>query len=115
MLSSNRISKLTCSGIAIVAYFALAEWSIHSSVDITPKGKKVVRLYRPYEKFLSERAVIAHEWTTNQSLDDIADSADNNERSPVLIYENDHLLGPPHSNHREIAELGMGRYSHYRG
>ena len=112
----NRKSKLTCAIFAIVAYFSLAARSIHSYVDFTPKGKIVFRIYRPYEKFGdSKLAAIAHEWTQVGSLNDIADSADNNQRSPILIYEDDRLLGPPHSEHADIANLGMGRYSHWKG
>src|SRR5258708_3548035 len=43
-----------------------------------------------------------------------ADSADNNERSPVLLYENDVQLGPAHSTHVDVARLGKGRFSHWR-
>jgi hypothetical protein len=76
----------------------------------------VVRLYRPFERFgTSKLAAIAHEGTTLGSLDGIADSADNNERSPVVIYENGRLLGPGHSSHADIAKLGEGRYSHWQG
>jgi hypothetical protein len=116
MLPWNRTSKAIYALAAIAAYFALAQWSKATYVDYTPKGKAVVRLYRPFERFGdSTLAVIAHEWTTRGSLDDIADSADNNQRSPVLIYEDGHLLGPGHSYHVDIASVGQGRYSHWRG
>jgi hypothetical protein len=116
MMRWNRTSKSVCLLVAIASYFALAELSIHTYVDITPKGKVVVPLYRPFERFgESKLAVIAHEWTTRGSLDELADTAADNRRSPVLIYENDRLLGPAHSGHRDIAKLGEGRYSHWHG
>jgi len=34
-------------------------------------------------------------------------------RSPLLLYENDVLLGSAHSPHVEIREIGLGRYSHW--
>src|ERR1700733_4096711 len=37
-----------------------------------------------------------------------SDSSDENLRSPVLLYENDHPLGPAHSLHIDIAKLGHG-------
>jgi len=116
MLQWNRTTKSIAALVAIATYFALAAWSKASFVDYTPTGKTVVRIYRPFENFgVSSHAVIAHEWTTRGSLEDIADSADNNQRSPVLIYENGRQLGPAHSKHADIAALGMGRYSHWRG
>ena len=110
----NRTTKSLCALAAIAAYFALAEWSKATYVDFTPKGRRVIRLHPPYEKF-APLAVIAHELTTRGSLDDLADSADNNERSPVVIYENGRPLGPGHSRHTDIAHVGQGRYSHWRG
>ena len=36
-------------------------------------------------------------------------------RSRFTIYESDHPLGPPHSNHVDIAAVGHGRFSHWEG
>jgi hypothetical protein len=61
MLSWNGTSKTICALAAIAAYFALAEWSKATYVDFTPKGKTVIRLYRPFEKFgEATLAVIGH-------------------------------------------------------
>jgi hypothetical protein len=115
MLQWNGTTKSISALVAIATYFALAAWSKASFVDHTPTGKTVVRIFRPFEKIgPSSYAVVAHEWTT-RSLEDIADSADDDQRSPVLIYENRRQLGPAHSKHADIAKLGMGRYSHWRG
>jgi hypothetical protein len=112
----NRTTRSICALVAIATYLALAAWSKASFVDYTPTGKTVVRIFRPFEKFGASRyAVIAHEWTARGSLEDVADSAGNEQRSPVLIFENGRQLGPAHSKHSEIADLGMGRYSHWRG
>jgi hypothetical protein len=116
MLQWNRTTKSIYALVAIATYFALALWSKASFVDYTPTGKTVVRIFRPFEKVgTSGFAVIAHEWTMGGSLEDIADTDDDHQRSPVLIYENDRQLGPAHSKHADIANLGMGRYSHWRG
>jgi len=116
MVRWNSRSKWVCALVAIAIYFALAERSIHSYVDTSPRGRVVIRLYPPFEKFgTSKFAVISHEQEFQRSLKDLADSVDDNERSPVQIYENGRLLGPGHSAHGEIAGLGMGRYSHWRG
>ena len=41
--------------------------------------------------------------------------SDSNGHSNLNIYENGKLLGPAHSVHRNIRELGSGRYSHWAG
>jgi hypothetical protein len=50
---------------------------------------------------------------SSPTLNMLADSTSDNKRSPVLLYENDHLLGPAHSLHADIGKLGRGRYSHW--
>ena len=114
MLRWNGTSKLACALVAIAAYFALAEWAKKSYVDQTPAGKVVVRFNRPFERY-GERGVISHGLKPVGSVDQFSDTADNNWRSPVLLYENDRLLGPGHSSHEDIAFLGGGRYSHWKG
>jgi hypothetical protein len=49
------------------------------------------------------------------SIDEFADSVDNPRRSPMLVCENDRLLGPAHSVGAEIAKNGAGRFAHWRG
>jgi hypothetical protein len=38
-----------------------------------------------------------------------------NQRSPVIVYEDDKPLGPAHSPHHEIEKIGLGRYAHWKG
>ena len=59
-------------------------------------------------------SVTSFQLRTVEALEEFADSVDNNWRSPVLLYENDRLLGPAHSSHDDIAHLGEGRYSHWK-
>jgi hypothetical protein len=46
-------------------------------------------------------------------LNTFSDSVDHPTRSHVIVYEDGHPLGPPHSLHAEIATLGRGRFSHW--
>jgi hypothetical protein len=41
------------------------------------------------------------------------DNDRNNQRSPVIVYENLTPLGPAHSIHEDIQFIGGGRYSHW--
>ncbi|RME55752.1 hypothetical protein D6779_12105 [Candidatus Parcubacteria bacterium] len=41
------------------------------------------------------------------------DSVDLPQRSTLLLFEDDELLGPPHSLHDDIQTVGGGRYSHW--
>ena len=42
-----------------------------------------------------------------------ADNDPDNQRSPIILYENMTPLGPAHSAHADIQEIGRGRYSHW--
>ena len=42
-----------------------------------------------------------------------SDSMKNNYISKMVIYENGNPLGPPHSQHIDIREKGMGKYSNW--
>src|SRR4051794_38340054 len=41
------------------------------------------------------------------------DSVEALQRSTVLLFEDDKLLGPAHALHRDIREIGQGRFSHW--
>ncbi|MFG3591837.1 hypothetical protein [Bradyrhizobium sp. RDI18] len=112
----NRTKLLLAIG-AISAYFLTASWlrSQYSQPAISrtePRvaGEKVL-LRRPFVRFLSsEFGVIARD----ETFASLADSPDNNERSPIEIYEDGRPIGPPHSVHADVARIGRGRYSHWR-
>ncbi len=42
----------------------------------------------------------------------LADNDHKPEQSPILLCEDDKLIGAPHSMHSDIDKLGAGRYSH---
>ena len=46
-------------------------------------------------------------------LQQVADGHENNDRSHLVICEDDRLIGPAHSPHHEITEQGRGRFSHW--
>jgi hypothetical protein len=46
---------------------------------------------------------------------DWADSPPQEKRSTLIIYENGRALGPPHSIHDTVCNLGQGRFSHWEG
>ena len=112
----NRQTKLVCAVVATVAYFLAAYWLKVSYVppfisNVVPKvaGEKFL-LRRPFVSFLgSDFGVIA----TDNLFGSLADSASSNYRSTIEIYEDDKLLGPPHSKHEDIAVIGRGRFSHW--
>lgn len=72
----------------------------------------MLRISRPFQKVQGAKLVAA---ASLPSLDDLADNEEFPEQSPFLLYEGTRLLGPPHSFHSDIAEYGMGRYSHWSG
>ncbi|MEH2532816.1 hypothetical protein V1277_000799 [Bradyrhizobium sp. AZCC 1588] len=96
----------------IIGYFALASYFKYSY----PLSGKEIAVLRGFERLGdSPHAVVAHSWIPTGARLGEPDSEDDNERSRVLIYEDDKPLGPPHSVHADIAKLGMGRFSHWRG
>jgi hypothetical protein len=48
-------------------------------------------------------------------LRDFEDMHSHRQQSPVLLYENDKLLGPAHSQRDDIEQIGLGRYMHWKG
>jgi hypothetical protein len=114
-LKWNRSTKLICLFGAVIFYFAAAHWL---TITFTPDpnfvigpdvaGEKI-RLMPPFQK-RSAFAVIVE----RSLFDDVADSDDDNNRSPIELYENGKRLGPAHSKSTDIQNLGMGRFSHYK-
>lgn len=42
-----------------------------------------------------------------------ADTQNNRTRSKLRLFEDAKEIGPPHSNHKDIARIGKGRFAHY--
>lgn len=77
-------------------------WRIHSC----PYGE-AIRIPLPFEHS-NGRAWYAE----IPELERLADNL-NDYKSPIVICENDRLLGPAHSYHQDIAKDGQGRFSHW--
>lgn len=109
MLFLHRKTRWLAALTGVAIYFALAWWLTLTYVDPSPKGRVVVQLAKPFETFADSHLVVSH----SSSFHEFADCEGDNNRSPVLLYEDDRLLGPAHSSHRDIATVGAGRYSHW--
>jgi hypothetical protein len=92
-------------------YFPLALWSQYRWVDPRPKGTVVIQLYGPFETY-GHAAINYREAIALLAFAD--DESKDEARSPVVIYENDRLLGPGHSSFLDIRDRGMGRYAVWR-
>ena len=111
MLGWSRKNRVIAAVAAFAVYFALAAWAKWTWVDPVPKGRVVVRLERPFE-LTGDHGVSSYQLRSQEIFESIADGDDDPTRSPLLLYEDNHLLGPPHSRIEDIGRLGQGRYSH---
>jgi hypothetical protein len=111
MLRWSRTNKAIAAVAAFVLYFALATWAKLTWVDPVPKGRIVVRLERPFELY-GAHGVACYQLRSQEMFESVADDSDDPTRSPLLLYEDNHLLGPPHTGLEDIGRLGQGRYSH---
>jgi hypothetical protein len=107
----NKRTKWACALAGTALYFSVALLLNYSYVPpAAPPGEKIV-LHRPFGRFGNFGAS-----ARVPELTALADLPGDNTRSHVLLYEGDHPLGPPHIvPHDVIAELGRGRYSHFKG
>jgi hypothetical protein len=111
-LQVSRKLKWALAIAGIIGYFVLAsyfKYSYHLSGNVSVILQSFERLGD------SRHAVVAHTWVPKGARLGEADSEDDNERSSVMMYEDDKPLGPPHSSHADIMKLGRGRFSHWRG
>jgi hypothetical protein len=114
-LKWNRSTKLICLVGTVILYFAAAHWLTNTftpdpnfTVGPDVAGEKI-RLMPPFPR-RAPFGVVAE----RPMFDDVADSDDERHRSPIELYENGKRLGPAHSKFSDIAELGKGRFSHFR-
>jgi hypothetical protein len=113
----NARMKITVGLTALAVYISIAFWLQDSYVPPPPSPPAppgtVLELEWSSDLFKKMNG-FAHFWQA-PSLDSEADTADDPERSPYLVYEDDRPLGPAHAVHTEIASLGHGRFSHWKG
>lgn len=112
MLTSYRLTWVLCAVGAAALYFSTALWLKHSYVEPPKPAGELVRLDRPYLALRDSDVVFV---AKAPLLDELSDTLEAPERSPFLLYENDRLLGPAHSEHADILEKGHGRFSHWVG
>jgi hypothetical protein len=112
-MTGMRIStSITCGLAATVLYFSTALWLKRSYVEpAQPAGVKVVRLERPFFELLGSNNKVFS--VRVPELEHLSDSSEQGNRSPFLLYEGMHRLGPPHTDHIEIMRYGHGRFSHW--
>jgi hypothetical protein len=135
MLRWNLKNKTIAAVAAFAVYFALATWSKltwtatepavvqqhlgwrnvsqlpQQRPSVAPPGRVVIRLQPPFEAY-RPYGVSDYRLRAQEVFESVADAADNPTRSPLLLYEDDHLLGPAHSRIEDVGRLGQGRYSH---
>jgi hypothetical protein len=113
MVHLSRTNKTIAAVAAFAIYFTLAARSKWTWVDPVPKGKVVVRLERPFERYMTYGAS-CYQIRSQEIFESLADTDDDQTRSPVLLYEDNKLLGPPHSPIEDVGRLGGGRYVHLK-
>ena len=95
-------------------YFPTALWlegnyvPPHFGPASVSDAKLILKLERPFVPY-GNHAFLAKA----PDLESMADTNEEPQRSPALLYENDTLLGPAHTEHADIAQAGGGLYSHW--
>src|ERR1700724_2709816 len=96
MVRWSRTNKTIAAVAAFAVYFALAGWTKLTWVSPMPKGRAVLRLERPFELY-RPYGVSCYPLRSQDIFESLADSEDSPTRSPLLLYEGNQPLGPPHS------------------
>ena len=109
---SNATKPFVLGLLFLVAYFAVGAFFVYSRTPPAPPAGSVAQLSPPFEYFYGNKLAFAVKVPDLQSF---SDSVDEPRTSPFIVYENDRPLGPVHSAHVTIAELGGGRFSHWTG
>jgi hypothetical protein len=99
----SRTVKAALAGFAL--YFVVAGYLKYSYLPHPHEKPKFLRF-----------GSVGYSYILNDlELDQLADSVENNTRSSVMLFEDGKPLGPPHSAHADIRDIGEGRFSHWRG
>ena len=102
MVRWSRSNKTIAAVAAFAVYFVLAGWSKLTWIDPVPKGSVLFRLERPFEVY-REHGVSCYQLRAQEIFEALADTDDDPTRSPLLLYEDNHLLGPPHSRIEDVG------------
>jgi hypothetical protein len=106
----STLAVFLAAAVIFAAYLPVALWLKHAYVPMPAPPGQVMPLFRVYQ---------ATGFSFNSPLEyrflPFADEMQEAQHSPVLLYENDKLLGPAHSSTVDIKNLGSGRYAHLKG
>jgi glycosyltransferase involved in cell wall biosynthesis/2-polyprenyl-3-methyl-5-hydroxy-6-metoxy-1,4-benzoquinol methylase len=70
--------------------------------------------YRQYARLMDIRADSGHGWLVELPHHQaFSDSLTHGDRSTLVVMEDDRILGPPHSTHDTVRNIGNGAYSHW--
>jgi hypothetical protein len=97
------------AGLLAIAVYSIAAWWLNATFTGI-RGRENLFLVAPYRK-LEGAAFISIRGTAK--FEAMVDDEAHPNRSPMIVYEDDKPLGPAHSLHRDIATIGMGRFSHW--
>lgn len=103
--------KLILVGLAVMAVGPLAVGVLTPSVE-RPDPALSADLTGPFERYDSSGFAFKGA-DTDETIKHFSDNVSDPYRSPLALYENNLLLGPSHSRHRDIVEKGRGRFSHW--
>ena len=127
LVQLTKRQRWAIGAIAALACFIAAYWKIsYVPIALNPRESDIadaknvrepdvagikVMLQPPFQEFMDSRfAVISNDISFSSN----ADTADNTTRSNIVIYEDDKPLGPAHSTHADVGNIGLGRFSHWR-
>jgi hypothetical protein len=109
MMNSNG-TKLAIAAVSIAVYFMAGAYLKYTYVPAHPPADGAIQLKWPFERSYGSRLAFV---ARMPELEALSDNNDEPRRSKFVVYENDHPLGPPHSEHADISKLGNGRFSHW--
>jgi hypothetical protein len=85
--------------------------AVSAAGTLTPPPVKNARQLQGFQKPWPDRFVYV---VRADRLREFEDADEANQKSPIILYEDDKPLGPPHSAHHDIEQFGQGRYAHLK-
>jgi hypothetical protein len=101
---------LAASAVVYGIFIAVAPLVATKSRVLPPVDN--ARLLIGFQKPFPERNLYL---LNSSQFREFEDADEDDQKSPVVLYEDDKPLGPAHSHHHEIEQLGQGRYAHLKG
>ena len=109
-MTCSKTMKMMNASASIAIYLIAAAYLKFTYSPVHPPAGAILQLVPPFEKFYDSRVAFV---VRAPGLDAFSDTIDQPERSNYVIYEGDRPLGPAHSQHTDISEIGEGRFSHW--